>query len=260
VLVGGLLASFNVFATPWIGVVLMGDRVEASSERGGRILSIDVQIGQQVQAQQRLYTLDRSSAQLDVDASAAQLREARASLAASEIAVQRAQAEIRRQQAAPQLFAQMTREAAELDLQTRQADLQAARARVNELSARAAQSSSQLALLDAKAERAGTVVEILRSPGEQLLPGQVVLRLEARGTPPRVRFALPQAAAALLQSGAALRVTDQTGLEAVATLRQLAPQIDAPSGLVFAEAEMHRTDWPTGTAVQVSPAAPEQQP
>lgn len=238
-------------AEPWIGVVLGGERIAVAAGQSGRIVRLLVEPGASVRAGQVLFELDAGDAALQAQAAAAQLAEARAALAAAAVALDRVHAEAARQQAAPQLFSQTAREATALDLRSRQADRDAAAARVRELEAGARRSSASVARHQIRAPADGVVLELLQAVGEQVNEGAAVLRLEAAGAP-RVRFALPPEVAPGLVPGQSLRVVGSAGASQIATLKRIAPLVDAASGLVFAEALLpDAATWTSGAAVTV---------
>ncbi len=258
-----------------IGVIVSGAAIEISAQRAGKIAMIYVKPGQKVLANELLFALHRDEVDNDIAVSAAALEQARAGDIAARTALAKAQSEAARQAQAPALFSNAQRDAMRFEVQTREAQLRAARANVAELTAREQQSRTALDQVVVRATSASTVAAVLRNEGEMANPGDTVLRLERQSTP-RVRFALNTDRARKLRLGDIVQVQDIRGQYAIAQVLMIAPDIDAPTGMVIAEAQLHpyaensqgvesswqcrfvqgaatRQDcgWQTGTAVEV---------
>ena len=221
-----------------IGVIVAGAAIEVSAQRAGKIAAIYVKPGQKVSANELLFALQRDAVDNDIAVSTAALEQAQAGDIAARTALEKAQSEAARQAQAPALFTNAQRDAMRFEVQTRAAQLRAARANVAELAARASQSRAVLDQVVVRATSASTVAAILRTPGEMANAGDTVLRLERRSTP-RVRFALNTDRARQLRVDDVVRVQDSRGQYALAKVLMIAPDIDAPTGMVIAEAQWH---------------------
>jgi multidrug efflux pump subunit AcrA (membrane-fusion protein) len=252
-----------------IGVIVSGAAIEVSTQRAGKIDAVYVNPGQKVVVNERLFALQRSEVDNNIAVSVAALEQARAGQVTARTALDKAESEAARQAQAPALFSNAQRDAARFEVQTRESQLRAAVANVAELGARAQQSKAALDQVVVRAESAGTVAAVLRNPGELANPGDIVLRLERESTP-RVRFALSTDRARELRVGDIVQVQDLGEQTAQAQVLMIAPDIDAPTGMVIAEAQppdrrdsnwqcrsgknqdaLRSCGWQTGTAVEV---------
>jgi multidrug efflux pump subunit AcrA (membrane-fusion protein) len=229
------IASQQLERRSAIGVVVTGVPIDISAQRAGKISTILVSPGQKVETGQLLFSLARAEIDTEIAVESAALDRAQAENSAAQAAVNQSKAEAARQAKAPGLFTQAQKDGVQFEIQMRQARAAAADANVKELAARVQKSRLALSDVVIRASGAGTVAAVLRDVGETVNPGEVVIRLEQQGSP-RVRFAIENEHAQTLKISDPLIIRDARQQLAMAQILSLAPDIDAPSGLVFAEA------------------------
>jgi RND family efflux transporter MFP subunit len=222
----------------YLGVVLASRTVEVVAEVAGSVVRVDVRPGDAVAAGEPL-------AAIDADATRHQLAVERAGLAAAELGrerfgleVHQAEQELARARALENLVARQELERAALRVETAKASHEIARAEVARAAARVAALEGQLARSEIRAPFAGTVALRHLDPGAVVAPGAPVVRLHGGGAP-FVRFAVPPERAADLAAGAAVEVELAGRPGALrAAVRQVSPEVDAATGMVFAEADL----------------------
>jgi RND family efflux transporter MFP subunit len=216
--------------------VLASRTVEVVAEVAGRVVRIDVRPGDAVAAGAPL-------AAIDPDSTRHQLAIERAGLAAAELERKRfglevvqAEQELARARALENLVARQELERSALRVETAKAGHEIARAEVARAEARVAQLADQLRRSEVRAPFAGVVAVRHLDPGAVVAPGTPVVRLLGGGAP-FVRFAVPPERAAALAAGAAVRV-ELAGrpLAVRGVVRQVSPEVDAATRMVFAEA------------------------
>lgn len=240
-------------AKGWIGVVVAAESVDVTAESPGRLLAVEVGIGDQVRAGQRLAVLDtRAVAQeLEMARSALTAAEAEERRAADEAA--EAQARQARRQQSPELFSAEDLAEVALRAKTAQASLEVARARVAEQRARLRQLEANAGKSEVRAPFAGRVAERFVDAGALVGPGTAVVRLISAGDV-LIRAAVPPEAAQRLTVGDP--VTAQVrglGTSASGTVARIAPELDAASQMVFIEARLDpgAAPIPAGSVVEV---------
>jgi membrane fusion protein, multidrug efflux system len=246
----------------YLGVLLASESVELVAEVAGRVRQVAVRPGDAVAAGALLATLTADGLRDELAIEQANLAGARSDLAAAEVEVRRAGEEHRRRLALAELVSRETIAAAafELEAATRRrdgvvADVAAAGARLDRL-------QRELAGAEVRAPFAGTVAARYVDPGGAVTHGTPLVRLIGGG-PLRVRFAVPPAEADRLRPGQPLTVAlESPALTRRATLERIAPEIDAASETVFAEARIAapaaaEAGLPSGALVRVSPLVPD---
>ncbi len=224
----------------YLGVVFAQDAVDLPSPVSGQISEIFVELGQTVRAGQRVAAVDARALQRDIEAAQASLSTARARRDRFEVAVLQAQEQFDRAKSIAETLSQEELRAIELNVRLAQADVQAASSMVNEAEAAMHRLQLSLSNTDVRATLAGRISHRYVNRGSWVSPGSRIVRL-VPGDDVWVRFAVPEDVARDLKEGAELGIQGGS-LLARATLRHVAPEVDAPSGLVFAEATLAPTD------------------
>jgi RND family efflux transporter MFP subunit len=243
----------------WIGVVVAAESVEVAAESPGRLLAIEVGIGDEVRAGQRLAVLDtRALAQeMEMARSALTAAEAEARRATDEAA--EAEARQARRGQSPELFSAEDLAEVALRAKTARATLDVARARVAEHQARLRQLEANAAKSEVRAPFAGRVAERFVDAGALVGPGTAVVRLISAGEV-LIRAAVPPQEAKTLAVGDAVVARVRTlGTRAEGTIARIAPELDAASQMVFIEARLApgaAGAIPAGAVVEVRPKAP----
>jgi RND family efflux transporter MFP subunit len=246
----------------YLGVVLPSESVEVVAEVAGRVREVAVRPGDAVAAGALLAVLEPDDLRHELAVERAGLDGARSALAEAEVEVRRAGEEHRRRLALAELVSRESIDAAAFELEAAgrrrehaAADLAGVRAKVERI-------ERELAHAEVRAPFAGTVAVRHVDPGGVVVPGAPLLRLIGGGTL-RVRFAVPPEEAERLRSGQPLTVElESPPLARRATLERLAPEIDAASRTVFAEARLAGPRGragdgpPAGALVRVSSTTP----
>lgn len=211
----------------WPGTVTARSTVQVSSKVPARILAINVNAGDAVQAGQILARLDPSELQ-------ARTSQARSGLAAMEAQAAKAQAEWQRTQ---NLFKQEA--ATRQSLEAAQAADQTAKAQIAQAKAAIATAESLLGETVLSTPLSGIVVKRLLEPGDMALPGVPVLMVQS-GQRLRVEAAIPEACARELKPGQDLpiRVADQ---EFNAKLEEIAPAADPKTRTILVKAGLENS-------------------
>lgn len=232
-------------APGFLGVVVTREAVDVASEVTGRLESVEVRGGDRVRQGEVLARLDTSLLAQD-------LAMARSSLTAAEAEVTRSRAQLaeaetrhRRRAALPDTFSKEEIAAATMEKDTAAATAEAAEARAAEQKVRVEQLASSIERAEIRAPFGGTVALRYLDPGATVLAGSPVVRL-LNTEEMLVRFAVPPERVEELALGQRVEIRiEDAGLLLTGIIRHVAPEIDAPSQMVFVEA---RPEVPEGQA------------
>lgn len=222
----------------WIGVVVAAESVDVTAESPGRLIAVEVGIGDVVRAGQRLAVLDTRALAQEMEMArsaltAAQAEERRAADEAAE-----AEARQARRQQSPELFSAEDLAEVALRAKTARSTLEVARARVAEQQARLRQLAANSAKSEVRAPFSGRVAERFVDAGALVGPGTAVVRLISSGDV-LIRAAVPPQEAKGLAVGDAIVAQVRTqGARAEGTVSRIAPELDAASQMVFIEARL----------------------
>jgi len=265
------------------GTVQARDRIALSSQINGYVGRVPVRVGDLVQANQILATLDardaesqKAMAQAGVEEAQAALSEARkaaqaaterlaAAKAANELAsrtFQRFQKLFESKSVSPQEMdeARMRRDAAAAEVASATSMAAATQDRIKQVEAKIAQAKAQLGRADVmmswtqiKAPAAGRIVERSVDPGTAIFPGTPLMVLESTARPP-VLADIPTDQAHLLKTGAVVRLRSSgiTGtLEGRVT--EIVPQANPATHSVQFKVDLPAdTSLPNGQFVKVA--------
>ena len=239
----------------FLGVVLPTEAVDVAAETDGRLESVEVRVGDQVQKDDRIATIDTRSLERDLQMAEAALRALEADRQQVRTALASAIDRLERRIGSPDLFpaeelaeAQFRKEAAEGSVQATEARIEEAGVRVDQL--REAKDDA-----DVRAPFDGVVSMRHLDAGATVNRGTPLVRLLKDG-PLSVRFALPGDRAGSLdvvgdQVRIAIEGLDTSVLGTVATI---APEIDVAAGVILVEARID-SGAPSGNRIQAGAVA-----
>ena len=224
----------------YAGVVLPSLVVDVAPSYAGKLDKVHVSVGQKIEKGAKVATFDPAAAREALAMARAELKVAKGHAGEAAAAARHAR---RRLHAEQELFSQGITAADNV------ASAQADRAQAGAASTSAAgaiagakakieQLERQLEEMDLTAPFSGTVATVYRESGAQASPAQPVFRL-IDTSQSFVRFAIPPEDRPSIMVGTILDVTldwDPTPLSAV--VRDIAPEVDAPTGMIFIEAEL----------------------
>jgi RND family efflux transporter MFP subunit len=230
--------------TGYLGVVVAPQTVDVTSQLSGRLLAVLVRVGDRVEKQGVLARLDGRSAAQDLAIARAELLTAEATRDEARLDVAQAAERLARRSAVVQLPSQTVSTVSQEELaashyQARGAEVKLAAAEAAVAQKRARLLQMQLMVKEGvlRAPFAGVVVARYVDGGGSVRQGSPVVRLLETGAL-RVRFAMPEDAddPAI---GTPVRVT-VAGEPIAGAIEKVAPEIDAASRMIFAEASLAR--------------------
>ena len=225
-------------AEAFLGVMLAQQAVDVAADIDGTIERVHVSVGDRVRRGDRIATLDNALIERDRAMAQATLRSLRAERVSSETTLAAARDRLDRRRLTPDLFP------AEELVQGR-FEQQLAEAAIEAVEARIAGSEALVGRLAALA-RAGTVrapfdgVVALRhlDSGATLVRGAPIVRLIGDSVL-RVRFAVPGERPGLVRvEDAVVVAVDGLGASFAGVVDTVAPEVDAASGVILAEARI----------------------
>ena len=210
----------------------------------GKLVSRQVELGQQVKAGQVLAQLDPTDLKLAADA-------ARAQVVAAQTNRDLAATDFKRFQA---LKEQSFISGAELE--RRQSVLSAAQAQLDQAKAQLSSQGNQVGYANLYADVSGVVTAVLADPGQVLSAGTPVVQVAQDGARDVV-FSVPEDKVSALKVGAAVTVHAWSGNAAVqALVRDVAASADPVTRTFTVKVALPAsTDWPLGSTVSVAPVA-----
>ena len=222
----------------YLGVVLARDAVVVASETTGQLEEIRVRVGDQVAKDQLLATLDTRSTRHQLDMETASLRNAEAEKRRSDLAVLQAEEEEKRRQRLEGLISEEEVAAAKFQRQQAEAQRDAAEAAINRVQASIEQLELVLESSRIKAPFAGTVAQRYLDAGTLVNQGTPIVRLISDGGL-LTRFAMPPEDARAVRIGSRIRIViEDLGTHLAGVVEHMAPEIDAASQMLFAEASV----------------------
>ena len=241
----------------FIGVIVAGESAEVAPSTPARVLRVAVRIGEAVARGGTLAELDRRALRADEAMAEAALAAAAAQRDKARVEADYASMRLAQQQRGavelgPRLQAVSPAELAQAIEQEHLARQQLAIgvAAVAEKKARLQQVAAQLSDCVVRAPFDGVVAERYVDDGALVGPSSPLVRLIRRGEP-RVRFAVPDAAAATLTIGGRLRV-QAGGAVVAAVVERVAPDVEPASRTIVAEGRLDgATTLREGTVVRV---------
>jgi RND family efflux transporter MFP subunit len=227
----------------FIGVVIAGEVAEVAARESGLVHSVQVRLGDRVERGGTIATIDDHALRDELEAAQATLAAAQADhgRAALELEAARERRERWNTLADSGGAAVVSREElAELGYAEKYADqgLKSANAQVSENRVRVKQLQRRVSERVVQAPFTGTVAQRYVDPGATVQPGEPIVRLVREGTF-WVRFAVPEDSGSSLRRGAHVDVqVDTLDLSLSGTVEKIAPEVDAASRMLFAEAKL----------------------
>jgi len=227
-----------------VAVVAAVEAVDVAPAFDGKLIAVNARPGDRVTAGQVLAELDPQPLREELALATAALRAAKAGARQARVDVKDAQRQVKSEKRAVAEGVSPKRqyEEALYTLDRAKAAAAGASASVSEAEARLDRAKNRLADTAVRAPFAGTVAMRLRDRGADTGPGAPVVRLLGQGGL-RIRFAvLPEDARNFAPGTAVLVAVDGTQGELRATVRQVSPELDAPTRMIFVEAELEVGD------------------
>jgi RND family efflux transporter MFP subunit len=225
-----------------LGVLLANESVDLTPRSDGRVERMHVRLGDRVARGALVATLDTRAIRRELAIGEAQLEQSRAEVSKAELDLAEANERLERRQA-PLREGIQTVSGEELSgaaFRSKQAvpQLGAARARVAERKARVEQLRQQVADAELRAPFDGVVAARYVDAGAMVGARSPIVRIISSGEL-WVRFAAAEEQVVSLKPGRALRVQVSGVAQPMSgVIEKVAPEIDAASRMVFAEARL----------------------
>lgn len=245
----------------WVGVLLPRRSVDVAVDSTGEVTAVTAQVGDRVRRGDPLARIDTEPVRQALAVAEASLAAQRAEASRARVELAEARARLARREALPDSFSREDLGAAELEQETAAAALEAALARVTEQEGRVASLMREVNRTDVRAPFDGTVALRLVDTGDLVRPGLPIVRLISSDEL-LLRFAVPPDAARGLAPGLGVIATlEPSGVQLEATVRDVAPEVDAAALMVFVEATVGgeaaaRQGAQAGMVARVRPALP----
>ena len=245
----------------FLGVVVATHTVDLAPKVNGRVDAVHVRLGERVNTNAPIATLDTAALRHDLKMGEAKLGIARAEEAKSRTELRQLEDELEAFTALSQSGNVSAKElsAAQHRHQGAAASLEAAQARVAEAEAQILQLKQTLADAYIRAPFAGVISDRFVDPGAMVGPLVPIARLVSDDL--RVRFAVPEQLASGVQPGIAVQAdVGAAGTQLNAVVDRVAPEVDIASRMIIAEAKLDPGETKkaisSGTVVRVSIIAP----
>jgi RND family efflux transporter MFP subunit len=228
----------------YVGVLLPSAAIDVAPTYEGKLDRIHVQVGQWVEQGTPIATFDPAAAREALAMAQAELRVARGEASEAAAMSRHASRKLRTERQLLQQGITAADNVADAHAERMRAGAatSSAAGRIGAAKARVDQLTRQLEETDLVAPFSGQIALVYREAGAVSDPARPVARLidTARTF---VRFAVPPPETKDLAVGEAVDVmVDWLPEPMTATVRQIAPEVDAPTGLVFLEAELSAGD------------------
>lgn len=216
---------------PWLGVIVPLEEIEVAAPIDARIEAVHVRLGETVERDRTLVTLDRRQLDEDLAAARASLHALQASRKESEAELERADDQHRRTSALGEIVAEQERTAARLDSKVAAARVDRAAATIAEQ--RALVAKLEAARLDTEVRAPFDGIVALRHVDAGAFTAEGTALIELVSHTRILRLAAPTHATV----GQRLQVVcDDVRMEAV--VERVAPQRDVASGMTLVEARL----------------------
>jgi RND family efflux transporter MFP subunit len=238
----------------WVGVIAPAQTADIAATFAGQLRMVHVRSGDRVAAGAPLAQIDDRQVREELAMAEAELRSAGAAARAAAVDLAEAERLVTAERALVAQGHSPQRRLEEVGFQRQRAQAGLSRSHAAEAEARARVQQARRRLAEAvlRAPFAGTVAARYHDPGATTAPGTPVVRLIGDGGL-WVRFAAPPAARAQLAIGNRVEVSIEAIGTTTAVLRQVAPELDPASNLLFAEAALDVP--PPSLAGRISPRA-----
>jgi membrane fusion protein (multidrug efflux system) len=222
----------------FLGVLVARQSVDVAAETSGRLRAIEVRAGDVVARGALLASVDTQVAGQDLEAARAVLRQAEVEEEKSRISLADAKGRLARRQSFPEAFPKEEIIGAENQRDAANAAVEGARARVREQRIRVEQLGRIAARGELRAPFAGTVGVHYLDAGSMVSVGTPVVRIVG-GSDRLARFAIPERERQGLAPGQPVTIVLRgSSRELRGAIETISPEVDAPSGMVLAEARI----------------------
>jgi RND family efflux transporter MFP subunit len=247
-------------ALGYLGVVFARDSADLAAQSPATVREVRVRLGDPVKRGQVVAILESPELQQDVAAARAGLWAARADSARAAAELDQVAQLYERRERAKDVFTPEELETMKARRTAIAASLEQASAIVAERTANLRAFVERQQALEVRAPFSGKVAAVDADPGDYVAAGTSVVRVVS-ASDSWVRFAVPASESSWLSPGCAVDVgvgdaTSRLRCE----VRQVSPEVESITGMVFAEAEVvgaapPLARLPVGTVVRVFPAA-----
>lgn len=222
----------------YVGVVIAAETADLAAEVAGRLVAVEVRVGDRVRRGQELGRIEPLELPSQIAGAEAAVRLAESGVAQAETDLRLATERAARVEAVPDLFSAEERSRSAAARDSGEKALEAARARQAQAQSELDRLRGQSARRVLRAPSDGWVASRLLDPGALVEVGQPVVRVK-RGDRYLLRFAVPPAEAGEWTSGRRIEWRPEGQDRAFqAVVARVAPQVDAPSQMVFVEADL----------------------
>ena len=244
-------------AKTYVGVIVAAETVDLASELRGRLVEVSARPGERVRKGAAVATIEPLDLTEQLVSAEASVQMARSGVSQAQTALRLAQERVTRVSAAPEVFSEEERSVAAGNRETSEKELETARARLVQSESELRRLRGQSARRVLRATTDGWVAARLLDPGALVEAGQPVVRLK-RGDRYLLRFAVQPAETGEWPAGRPVRWRPE-GLDRTfpAAVARVAQQVDAPSQMVFVEADLDASASSLlrdGLVVRVEPA------
>lgn len=225
-------------AKTYVGVIVAAETVDLASELRGRLVQVSARPGERVRKGTAVATIEPLDLTEQLVSAEASVQMSRSGVAQAQTALRLAQERVTRVSAAPEVFSEEERSVAAGNRETSEKDLETARARLVQSESELRRLRGQSARRVLRATTDGWIAARLLDPGALVEAGQPVVRLK-RGDRYLLRFAVQPTETAQWPVGRPVRWRPE-GLDRAfpAAVARVAQQVDAPSQMVFVEADL----------------------
>jgi RND family efflux transporter MFP subunit len=245
----------------YLGVIVAEQAVDVAANLDGRLADVLVRIGDRVERDAPIATLDLRTLESDLAVARAEVKAARAMEAQAKLQLSDAQARLERSAKLGALIPAADLDAARHEQKLAATRLDSARAGVAEATARVAKLEVSRTDARVRAPFAGVVAARYLDPGALVHATTPIVRLISADTL-RVRFAIPEDDARGLSAGTRVRArVPSAGITIAGTVESVAPEVDPAARMIFAEARLDppappAAHPPAGVVARVTWASP----
>jgi RND family efflux transporter MFP subunit len=259
----GVAATDDAAPTKLVGVLTAAEQADVGPRTAGKILKVNVASGDRVALDQVLVEMDPVQQQEERRAAEAALAAASAAARQAKVDLDAARRTVERDTPLAEKGVLATAELDDAKFEVKRAEAALSRAYSNQTAeaSRARTAKDHVTDTELKAPFAGTVVNRYRDPGNRVEANTPVLKLVRQGAMV-LRFAIPPPLVPQFPAGAKVPATIETVTGTItATIKHVGAALDAPSGMVFAEAELDNQpgDLRPGLTAWVGAPAPKSQ-
>jgi RND family efflux transporter MFP subunit len=222
------------------GVLTAAESVDIASRVAALISSVSVGVGDKVEEGQVVAEMDPAQLKEELRGAEAALSAAAAASKQASVDVEDARRKLKLETKAVAAGVSPTQnlEEARLSVKRAEAALQRARSAQAAEAARTQTARDHVGNASLRAPFAGTVAMRYRDAGNRVEAGAPIVRIVGHGSM-RLRFAIPPQLAKDMKVGTRVSATVDTVEKPIeATIKQVSPTIDPPSGMVIVEAEL----------------------